>query len=229
MKQKLIVRSLAAAGIVTALGLGGLQHFQPSAVHARTVDATQAPALPLAALPDFSKLVEQNGPAVVNISVTQNVKTAAAMPDFGMSPDDPMYEFFRRFQQGPRGMQPQPDTPARGIGSGFIVSADGLILTNAHVVQDAAEVTVKLTDRREYKAKVIGVDAATDIAVLKIDGKNLPTVKLGKASDIRVGEWVVAIGSPFGFENTVTSGIVSAKSRSLPDGRPCRSSRPTSR
>jgi len=145
------------------------------------------------------------------------------MPDFGMSPDDPFYEFFKRFQQGPqgqvpRGMQPQPQPRAQGLGSGFIVGADGIILTNAHVVKDATEAVVKLTDRREYKAKVIGFDEATDVAVIKIDGKDLPMVKLGRANDVKVGEWVVAIGSPFGFENTVTSGIVSAKSRSLPNG-----------
>lgn len=216
MKQKLIVRSLAAAGLATALGLGGLNYYGPSAAHAVPVGAAQtAPASVV--LPDFAKLVEQNGPAVVNISVSQNVKTSAGMPDPGISPDDPMFEFFKRFQ-GPRGAQPQNPMPAMGVGSGFIVSPDGLVLTNAHVVQNAAEVTVKLTDRREFKAKVLGVDAATDIAVLKIDAKNLPTVKLGKAEDVRVGEWVVAIGSPFGFENTVTSGIVSAKSRALPDG-----------
>ena len=216
MKQKLIVRSLAAAGLATALGLGGLNYYGPPAAHAVPAGAAQtAPAS--VGLPDFAKLVEQNGPAVVNISVSQNLKTAAGMPDPGISPDDPMYEFFKRFQ-GPRGAQPQNRAPVMGVGSGFIVSADGLVLTNAHVVQDAAEVTVKLTDRREFKAKVIGVDPQTDIAVLKIDAKNLPTVKLGKAEDMRVGEWVVAIGSPFGFENTVTSGILSAKSRSLPDG-----------
>ncbi|MGZ5678733.1 MAG: trypsin-like peptidase domain-containing protein, partial [Burkholderiales bacterium] len=214
-----------AAGFVTALGLG-VNFYEPIAAHARTADVAQtataatAAAQPVVALPDFAKLVEQNGPAVVNISVTGNMKTSAAMPDLGLSPDDPMFEFFRRFQgpQGPRGMQPQPQTPTHGIGSGFIVSADGLVLTNAHVVQDAAEVNVKLTDRREYKAKVLGVDAQSDIAVLKIDAKDLPTVRLGKADDVRVGEWVVAIGSPFGFENTVTSGIVSAKARALPDG-----------
>jgi serine protease Do len=219
LKQKLIVRSLAAAGLVTALGFGA-SYYEPLTAHARTVEAIEAAsAQSVAALPDFSKLVEQYGPAVVNISVTQNIKTSAAMPDPGLSPDDPMYEFFRRFQgQGPRAPQPQNRMPAHGIGSGFIISADGLVLTNAHVVQDAAEVTVKLTDRREYKAKVIGVDVQTDVAVLKIDAKNLPAAKLGKADDVRVGEWVVAIGSPFGFENTVTSGIVSAKSRALPDG-----------
>jgi serine protease Do len=221
MKQKLIARSLAAAGIVTALGVAGIVHLESTAAHARIVDAAQpAPGPALQALPDFAKLVEQNGPAVVNINVTQNMRTSGAPPDLEMGPDDPMYEFFRRFQgQTPRGMQPQPRTPAQGIGSGFIVSADGLVLTNAHVVQNAAEVTVKLTDRREYKAKVIGTDPATDIAVLRIEGKDLPFVKLGKANDVRVGEWVVAIGSPFGFENSVTSGIVSAKSRALPGGQ----------
>jgi serine protease Do len=216
MKQKLLVRSLAAAGIVTALGLGSMNYYEPSGAHARTVEvAAPAAGAPMVALPDFSRLVEQHGPAVVNISVVQDMKTSAAMPDFGMSPDDPMYEFFRRFQN----QQPQNPMPSQGVGSGFIVSADGLVLTNAHVVQKAAEVTVKLTDRREFKAKVIGVDPQTDVAVLKIDAKNLPIVKLGRANDLRVGEWVVAIGSQYGFENTVTSGIVSAKSRALPDGR----------
>jgi serine protease Do len=142
------------------------------------------------------------------------MKTSAQAPDFALSPDDPMYEFFRHFQVP----QPQNSVPMQGLGSGFIVSSDGLILTNAHVVKDAAEVTVKLTDRREFKAKVVGADPQTDVAVLKIDARDLPTVRLGSAKDIKVGEWVVAIGSPFGFENSVTSGIVSAKSRSLPDG-----------
>ena len=215
MKQKLIVRSLAAAGLVTVLGVGGVQYYGPQAAQARGVESTQtAPALPLAALPDFTTLVQQNGPAVVNISVVHDAEAAAPAADFGLSPDDPMYEFFRRFQVP----QPQGRMPAQGVGSGFIVSPDGLILTNAHVVKGAAEVTVKLTDRREFKAKVVGADPQTDVAVLKIDASNLPSVKLGNAKDVRVGEWVVAIGSPYGFENTVTSGIVSAKSRSLPDG-----------
>jgi serine protease Do len=220
MKQKLIVRSLAAAGIVTALGLGGVKYMEPLAAHARPVETAAVSAPALQVLPDFAKLVEQNGPAVVNISVTGNMRTSAGAPDLELSPDDPMFEFFRRFGQGvPRGMQPQPRTPTQGVGSGFIVSADGLVLTNAHVVENASEVTVKLTDRREFKAKVIGIDPATDIAVLRIDGRNLPAVKLGNANDVRVGEWVVAIGSPFGFENSVTSGIVSAKSRALPGGQ----------
>jgi serine protease Do len=131
-----------------------------------------------------------------------------------MSPNDPFYEFFRRF--GPP--VPRNPQPVRGEGSGFIVSPDGYILTNAHVVQDADEVTVKTTDRREYTAKVVGVDEPTDVAVLKIDANNLPTVKLGDPQKLRPGEWVVAIGSPFGFENSVTAGIVSATSRAMPGG-----------
>jgi len=139
--------------------------------------------------------------------------------------NDPFFEFFKRFQgqqaqPGQRGRGPQAKAPqqlVRGQGSGFIVGADGTILTNAHVVRGAKEVTVKLTDRREYVAKVLGSDPKTDIAVLKIEAKNLPVVNTGKVSDLRVGEWVLAIGSPFGFENTVTAGVVSAKNRSLPD------------
>jgi serine protease Do len=128
-------------------------------------------------------------------------------------PGDPFYEFFRRFQMP----QPQGDQIRRGVGSGFIVSADGYILTNAHVVDDASEVTVKLTDNREFNAKVIGADKRTDVALVKIDAKNLPSVRIGEAAKSKVGEWVAAIGSPFGLENTVTAGIISAKSRSLPD------------
>src|SRR4051812_26657067 len=193
MKQKLIVRSLAAAGLVTVLSLGGISHYGPTAAHAVTTQAQPvATAAPTAALPDFSQLVAQYGAAVVNISVTGNVKTSAAAPDVGMSPDDPMYEFFKRFM-GPGGMQQPQQQPMHGIGSGFIVSADGVVLTNAHVVQNASEVMVKLTDRREFKAKVVGVDPQTDVAVLRIDAKNLPTVKLGSAENVRVGEWVVAI------------------------------------
>jgi len=125
-----------------------------------------------------------------------------------------MYQFFRHFG----GPQQRGEGPTRGQGSGFIVSADGTILTNAHVVDGADEVNVKLTDKREFKAKVLGMDKASDVAVLKIDAKNLPVVTNGSAANARVGDWVLAIGSPFGFENSATAGIVSAKSRSLPDG-----------
>jgi serine protease Do len=162
-------------------------------------------------LPDFTELVASYGPAVVNITVVE--KSRPAESD---TPDDPLHDFLRRFGAQPHG---GAEPPARGEGSGFIVSPDGTILTNAHVVADASEVTVRLTDRREFTAKVIGVDQRTDVAVIKIDGKDLPTVRFGDASKLRPGEWVIAIGSPFGFDNSVTAGIVSATSRSLPDGQ----------
>lgn len=177
--------------------------------------ATAAPMNLGGALPDFTGLVERYGPAVVNVTVVEKsepVSSRGGVPP-GMSPNDPFYEFFRRFGGG---MVPRNPTPARGEGSGFIVSPDGYILTNAHVVNGASTVTVKTTDRREYNAKVIGVDERTDVAVIKIDAKNLPTVRLGDASKLKPGEWVIAIGSPFGFENSVTAGVVSATSRSMP-------------
>jgi serine protease Do len=169
------------------------------------------------ALPDFSPLVEKYGPAVVNVEVVEKAPPASGGPG-GLSPNDPFYDFFRRFgipgpEQQPRGGQ-QP--PVHGAGSGFIVSADGYILTNTHVVGNASEVTVRLTDRREYPAKVIGADERTDVAVIKINATNLPTVKLGDPTKIKPGQWVLAIGSPFGFENSATAGIISATARSLP-------------
>lgn len=161
-------------------------------------------------LPNFASIAASQGAAVVNISVTGTVKTAG-IP--GMDPNDPMFELFRRFQPN----LPQTETPMSGLGSGFIVKPDGVILTNAHVVDKADVVTVRLSDKREFQAKVIGVDALTDVAVLKIDAKDLPTVHIGSTKNSNVGDWVVAIGSPFGFDNTVTAGIISAKSRALPD------------
>jgi serine protease Do len=176
--------------------------------------AAAAPvASPARALPDFTRLAEQAGPAVVNITVSKPAPVAAAQ-SLPFDRDDPFYDFFRRFQIP---MPEQGPGPLRGIGSGFIVSSDGYLLTNAHVVDGAKEVSVKLTDRREFKAKVVGTDPKSDIALLKIDAKNLPTVRIGDSSHIKVGQWVVAMGSPFGFENSVTAGIVSAKSRSLSD------------
>jgi serine protease Do len=166
-----------------------------------------------AQLPDFTELVEKQGAAVVNISTTQSARTNAQTPQIpNLQEDDPFYEFFRRFvpQPGPREFQTQ------SLGSGFIISSDGYIMTNAHVVDAADEVTVKLSDKREFKAKVIGADRRTDMALLKIEASGLPAVKFGDPNKLKVGEWVVAIGSPFGFENTVTAGIVSAKGRSLP-------------
>ncbi len=166
-----------------------------------------------AQLPDFTDLVEKQGSTVVNISTTQSVRNPLLPQIPNLQEDDPFYEFFRRFI-------PQPGQPrefqTQSLGSGFIISADGYILTNAHVVDAADEVTVKLNDKREFKAKVIGADRRTDIALIKIDASGLPAVKFGDPSKLRVGEWVLAIGSPFGFENTVTAGIVSAKGRSLP-------------
>ncbi|MCK0510097.1 DegQ family serine endoprotease [Aromatoleum buckelii] len=179
-------------------------------------------------LPDFGDLVERVGPAVVNISVVQE----RAAPEGGAL-EDPFYDFLRRFGVPVPGMPGMPGMPgqggpqiSRGIGSGFIVSADGYVLTNAHVVGAGAgagegevqsEVTVRLIDKREFKAKVVGTDPRTDIALLKIDATGLPVVRTGNAEKARVGEWVVAVGSPFGFDNTVTAGIISAKARRLPD------------
>jgi serine protease Do len=213
-----LVLALAAAGVVGGAGveaLHGRAHAAPAVVAspAAAVPAATA-AVPMPApVPDFARITEQYGPAVVNISVTGSRKLGADEDTPGFSGDP--FEFFRRFQQGPR--RGMPELPVRGMGSGFIVSPDGTILTNAHVVKDASEVTVKLTDRREYRAKVLGADPRTDIAVLKIEARNLPVVKLGNTKALRPGEWVAAIGSPFGFENTVTVGVVSAKGRSLPD------------
>jgi serine protease Do len=170
----------------------------------------------MVALPDFSGLVEKYGPAVVNISVVQNRKTSARNPHMQVPDDEDVPPMFRNLPFPFQFPEPQDRGPVRGVGSGFILSPDGVILTNAHVVDDADEVSVKLTDRREFTAKVLGVDKTTDIAVIKIPANGLPYVKIGDSKATKVGEWVVAIGQPFGFENSVTSGIVSAKSRSLP-------------
>ena len=219
LKSSRLVLALITAGVIGGAGVTAVQsvrgaHAAPSVA---AVMAAATPNTPMA-LPDFSRITTENGPAVVNISVSGMTKTSNESPMAGATPfsGDPFQEFFRRFQQGP-GQQQQREMPTRGQGSGFIVSADGIILTNAHVVHNATDVTVKLTDRREFVAKVLGSDPKTDIAVLKIDAKDLPTVTTGNIQDLRVGEWVLAIGSPFGFENTVTAGVVSAKGRSLPD------------
>ena len=221
MQQKLLVRSLIAAGLVAASVAGYVRAGAPPAAHAGAAATTVAAPAATTQLPGFSWIVEKFGPAVVNVSVEGKATSAVAptpMPEMpGLDPNDPFYEFFKRFQgRGPMPM-PRGEMPMHGQGSGFIVSADGRILTNAHVVDGAQEVTVKLTDRREFKAKVVGVDRQTDVAVLKIQASNLPTVVMGNSADTKVGEWVLAIGSPFGFENSVTAGIVSAKARALPD------------
>ena len=166
-------------------------------------------------LPDFVELAEKQSPSVVNISTLQNGRGKAAASGLPMDPSDPAFEIFRRFfPQPPSGMQQQPEN--RSLGSGFIISADGYVMTNAHVIDGADEVTVKLLDKREFRAKVIGADKRTDVALLKIDATGLPAVRLGDSNQLKPGEWVVAIGSPFGFEHSVTAGIVSAKGRALP-------------
>ena len=213
IRHPLLVASLGAAVVAlpaSALYLYGSGHTAKAAGTSAVVASAPAPsAAPVVAgLPDFRPLVQAYGPAVVNVSVRSVVKTSGhgRLPP-GMDEDNPLFQF----------MQPGNGAPMRGEGSGFIVSADGIILTNAHVVDGAQKVTVKLTDRREFEASVIGSDAKSDVAVLKIDAHDLPVTKLGDPRTLQVGEWVVAIGSPFGLENTVTAGIVSAKGRSLPD------------
>jgi len=208
MKAKPALIGLLAAGVL-ALGYWAGE-TRVSTIEARAaVPAAKAQA-PIQVLPDFAAIVEANKAAVVNITSTRRVQ-AARSPFEGFE-GSPFFEFFRRFEV------PMPQMPAQGQGSGFIVQPDGVILTNAHVVQDADEVRVRLADRREFRGKVVGLDRPTDIAVVKIDAKGLPAVKLGDPNAIRVGEWVLAIGSPFGLEHTVTAGIVSATSRSLPEG-----------
>ena len=176
-------------------------------------------------LPDFTDLVEQVGPSVVNIRTLEKVSART-----GSGGDEEMLEFFKRFglpmpnapRQAPRPNRPQPqeEEQPRGVGSGFILSSDGLIMTNAHVIEGADEVIVTLTDKREFKAKLIGADKRSDVALVKIEASGLPAVKVGDVSRLRVGEWVMAIGSPFGLENTVTAGIVSAKQRDTGDYLP---------
>jgi serine protease Do len=188
---------------------------------------SSAQAAQVAGLPDFADLVDKAGPAVVNIRTTEKIKPGQSVPG---ADDEEMQEFFRRFfgiPVPPREQQPdrspknnrkqappqQEEEVPRGVGSGFIISADGYVLTNAHVVDGADDVYVTLTDKREFKAKIIGVDKRTDVAVVKIDGSNLPRLTMGDPNKLRVGEWVIAIGSPFGLDNTVTAGIISAKAR----------------
>jgi serine protease Do len=232
---KRLTLALCAAGVIGgAVGAVAVNHNNATAAAEAAALAAQAPAqaaapapAPVAAapapvagnpgavgLPDFTKIVSHNGPAVVNVRVVGSTKVAQRqqMPQF--DEDDPFYEFFRRFQpQQPRGNGGRE--LVFGAGSGFIVSPDGVILTNAHVVRDADEVTVKLQDRREYRAKVLGSDPKTDVAVLKIDAKNLPVVPVGNSRNLQVGEWVLAIGSPYGLESSVTAGVVSAKGRNI--------------
>src|SRR5689334_9537093 len=215
-------------GTIVALGLGA---------HAQAPTKEQgpkqniAPGAPAQVLPDFADLVEKYGPAVVNINTRSRANRQQGLP--GLDENDPFFEFFRRFmpdqqppggrgRNGPRNAPDAPKGPLRpfGLGSGFVVSPDGFIVTNAHVVENAEEITVRFNDKREFQAKVIGADTRSDVAVIKIDATNLPVVKIGDTKKLRPGEWVIAIGSPFGFQNTVTAGIVSATSRENLSGDP---------
>ncbi|MFC5431513.1 DegQ family serine endoprotease [Paraburkholderia denitrificans] len=228
MNAKVLTRSAVAIAVAAALSAGYVagRHDVPTP---NLVSPAQAAALMPAeaaaktGVPDFSGLVETFGPAVVNISAKHMVKETAMhgrAQQLPIDPSDPFYQFFKHFYGNHPGAGDgggESDTPSASLGSGFIISPDGYILTNAHVVDGANVVTVKLTDKREFKAKVVGADKQSDVAVLKIDAKSLPTVKIGDPHQSKVGQWVVAIGSPYGFDNTVTSGIISAKSRSLPE------------
>ena len=209
MKKNFVVAALAL-GLAACFPDGGSSLPKAHADNASAVAVQRS-------LPDFADLVEKVGPAVVNISVDQTIHVDDDDNPFG---SDPFFDFLRRFgvpMPGPGFPHPSP-RPRQGIGSGFIISSDGYVLTNAHVVADSrAEVTVKLSDKREFKAKVVGIDRRTDVAVVKIEARGLPTVTIGNPDNARVGEWVAAIGSPFGFEHSVTAGIISAKARRLPD------------
>ena len=206
-----------------------LRPYLAAGLMAIAATASVLPATPVWAqtrtLPDFTDLVDQVGPSVVNIRTLERVKASASTSGV----DEQMLEFFKRFgipvppnlPRGPRAERGQPDEDQpRGVGSGFILTADGFVMTNAHVVDGADEVIVTLTDQREFKAKIIGADKRTDVAVVKIEATGLPAVKIGDISRLRVGEWVMAIGSPFGLDNTVTAGIVSAKQRDTGDYLP---------
>jgi serine protease Do len=221
LKQLTIALAAAGFGLAVGAGYNRLDTTALSVANAATPAAVTSPVATTAAarLPDFTALVERAGAAVVNISTVGSTRETALGED---DEDNPLNEFFKRFGMpngpGPN-MQPHM-VPSRGVGSGFIVSPDGYIVTNAHVVDGAKEVTVKLTDRREFTAKVIGTDKRTDIALIKIDAKKpLPALDLANPPAAKQGEWVVAIGSPFGFENSISAGIVSGVHRALPGGQ----------
>ncbi len=215
---KIELKKLRAFAVVGLLAIGGTVALMPSHPVVAQGRAT---------LPDFADLAEQVGPSVVNIRTLERTR-----PGSGSSAniDEEMQEFFRRFfgqpmpgvpRQAPRPNRPQPEEEQpRGVGSGFILTTDGFVMTNAHVVEGADEVLVTLTDKREFKAKIVGFDKRTDVAVVKIEATGLPAVRVGDVSKLRVGEWVMAIGSPFGLENSVTAGIVSAKGRDTGDYLP---------
>ena len=223
-------KNLRSCGLAVALAFAGVAAFTPVA----PAFAQSAPQP--RSLPDFTDLVDQVSPAVVNIRTTERVRGAGSRGGGGGEGqmDEEMQEFFRRFfgvpmpnppggggrqRPNPRGGEEREESP-RGVGSGFILTPDGFVMTNAHVVEGADEVIVTLSDRREFKARIIGADKRTDVAVVKIDAAGLPYVRMGDVTKLKVGEWVMAIGSPFGLDNTVTAGIVSAKGRDTGDYLP---------
>ncbi len=224
-----MIRKFAAA--IFALALGALAITSLPQLTSSVSAQPNIGSGPTQVLPDFADLAERAGPAVVGIRTTARAGSGqpGATPFGDLDENDPMYEFFRRFfpnppqqpqpRQGPQQPAPRRDVP-RGLGSGFILSPDGYVMTNAHVVRGADDITVTTSDRREFKAKLIGADTRTDVALVKIEATGLPAVKIGDPNKLRVGEWVIAIGSPFGLENTVTAGIVSAKARDTGDFLP---------
>lgn len=228
MSRKTLVMALVAVGLVVAATSAAF-NFYPAQWLAKDTDtrsvvgmapapaATPVAPVPAGVTPNYRAIVQQAGPAVVGVTVEGKHK--GGPDEWALDPNDPFFQFFRGlpgFQWRMPSPGPGEGVPFRSQGSGFIVSSDGLVLTNAHVVREAKEVIVKLSDRREFRAKVLGADASTDVAVLRISAKNLPVVRLGDAQQLQVGDPVLAIGSPFGFEQTATQGIVSAKGRSLP-------------
>ena len=222
MQLSKVTYALVAAGLIG--GVATFYHQLDSSPVGAAIAATQPSTLPAVApsaaanLPDFTALVDRVGPAVVNISVVHGKGKGGLDPE-DLDEDSPYYEFFKRFGGVPNGGGMRPQQPSQGMGSGFVVSPDGYIVTNAHVVDGATEVTVKLTDRREFTAKVVGADKRTDIALIKIDAKGLPALELSARPAVKRGEWVVAIGSPFGFESSVSAGVVSGLHRALPNGQ----------
>lgn len=222
VSRKHAIALAAAAATALAAGTTAATATDTAAKAAVTTNAVSTTPVAPTTLPNFAAITERYGPAVVNVRVTGK-KARASASHLQPRPDD-LEDFFERFgipmppaERGERS-GPRSAPRASGQGSGFIVSKDGIILTNAHVVGNAEEVTVRMTDRREYAAQVLGMDERSDVAVLKIDAKDLPTVRLGDPAALKPGQWVLAIGSPFGFENTVTAGVVSAKGRGLPSG-----------
>ncbi|MBP7352794.1 DegQ family serine endoprotease [Comamonas sp. UBA7528] len=235
--QRKTLPALSVAALIAAAVAGGAAWNLPlaqaqAAAPSPVASAPAASAAPVVSgLPDFTALVDLVGPSVVNIRTTEKVAARGNGGGSALGMDEDMLEFFRRFGLPVPNIPKQPQRPGpggdgdgesqpSGVGSGFILTGDGYVMTNAHVVEDADEVIVTLTDKREFKAKIVGSDKRTDVAVVKIDAKGLPAVKIGDVSRLKVGEWVMAIGSPFGLENSVTAGIVSAKQRDTGDYLP---------